>query len=67
MLVQGLELTLIGMTGVFTFLLLLSATMRAQAAVFKYLGVSDETEATDGNGADGELVAAAIAVRLKNG
>lgn len=67
MLVQGLELTLIGMTGVLTFLLLLVAAMRAQAAVFKYLGVSDETEATDENGADGELVAAAIAVRLKNG
>ena len=67
MLVQGLELTLIGMTGVFTFLLLLVATMRAQAAVFKYLGVSDESGTTDGNGADGELVAAAIAVRLKNG
>lgn len=67
MLVQGLELTLIGMTGVLTFLLLLVAAMRVQAAVFKYLGVSDETEATDENGADGELVAAAIAVRLKNG
>lgn len=67
MLVQGLELTLIGMTGVFTFLLLLVVLMSAQAAIFKYLGVSDEAETTDKNGADDELIAAAIAVKLKNG
>ena len=67
MLVQGLELTLIGMTGVFTFLLLLVVLMSAQAAIFKYLGVSGESETTDKNGADDELIAAAIAVKLKNG
>lgn len=67
MLVQGLELTLIGMTGVFTFLLLLVVLMSAQAAIFKYLDVSDESETTDKNGADDELIAAAIAVKLKNG
>ena len=67
MLVQGLELTLIGMTGVFTFLLLLVVLMSAQAAIFKYLGVSDESETTDKNGADDELIASAIAVKLKNG
>ena len=62
---EGLELTFIGMSGVFLFLLLLVAMMYAQAAIFKYLGVSDETaEQEDENEA---LVAAAIAVKLKNG
>lgn len=64
MFVEGLELTLIGMSGVFLFLLLLIALMYAQAKVFQYLGVSDETEET--GGADEALVAAAIAVKLKN-
>ena len=65
MLVEGLELTLIGMSGVFLFLLLLIGLMYAQAAIFQYLGISDETEAeTD---SDETLVAAAIAVKLKNG
>ncbi len=65
MFVEGLELTLTGMSGVFLFLLLLIASMYAQAAIFQYLGISDETEkTTDG---DEALVAAAIAVRLKNG
>ena len=65
MLVEGLELTLIGMSGVFLFLLLLIGSMYAQAAIFQYLGISDETEAeTD---SDETLVAAAIAVKLKNG
>lgn len=66
MFAQGLELTLIGMSGVFLFLLLLIASMYAQAAIFKYLGVSDESEKTDGAD-DGDLIAAAIAVKLKNG
>lgn len=66
MFAQGLELTLIGMSGVFLFLLLLVVSMYAQAAIFKYLGVSDESEKTDGAD-DGDLIAAAIAVRLKNG
>lgn len=65
MFVEGLELTLIGMSGVFLFLLLLIASMYAQAAIFQYLGISDETEKTTGG--DEALVAAAIAVRLKNG
>ncbi len=63
--IVGLELTLIGMTGVFLFLLLLVALMYAQAAIFQYLGISDETEETADE--DEALVAAAIAVRLKNG
>ena len=63
--IVGLELTLIGMTGVFLFLLLLVALMYAQAAIFQYLGISDETEETVDE--DESLVAAAIAVRLKNG
>lgn len=65
MFVEGLELTLTGMSGVFLFLLLLIASMYAQAAIFQYLGISDETEKTTGG--DEALVAAAIAVRLKNG
>ncbi len=65
MFVEGLELTLIGMSGVFLFLLLLIASMYAQAAIFQYLGISDETEKTTGG--NEALVAAAIAVRLKNG
>ena len=65
MFVDGLELTLIGMSGVFLFLLLLIASMYAQAAIFQYLGISDETEKTTGG--DEALVAAAIAVKLKNG
>ena len=65
MVVEGLELTLIGMSGVFLFLLLLIASMYAQAAIFQYLGISDETEKTTGG--DEALVAAAIAVKLKNG
>lgn len=65
MFVEGLELTLIGMSGVFLFLLLLIVSMYAQAAIFQYLGISDETEKTTGG--DEALVAAAIAVRLKNG
>lgn len=65
MFVEGLELTLIGISGVFLFLLLLVASMYAQAAIFQYLGISDETEKTTGG--DEALVAAAIAVKLKNG
>lgn len=65
MFVEGLELTLIGMSGVFLFLLLLIASMYAQAAIFQYLGISDETEKATGG--DEALVAAAIAVKLKNG
>lgn len=65
MFVEGLELTLIGMSGVFLFLLLLIVSMYAQAAIFQYLGISDETEKTTGG--DEALVAAAIAVKLKNG
>ena len=66
MFAQGLELTLTGMSGVFLFLSLLIASMYAQAAVFKYLGVSDESGKTD-DADDGDLIAAAIAVKLKNG
>lgn len=65
MIAEGLELTVAGMGGVFLFLLLLIGLMYLQAAVFKYLGVSDvPAEEKD---EDEALVAAAIAVRLKNG
>jgi Na+-transporting methylmalonyl-CoA/oxaloacetate decarboxylase gamma subunit len=65
MIVEGLELTLIGMSSVFLFLLLLVGLMYAQAAIFKYLGISDESaEPVNENEA---LIAAAIAVKLKNG
>lgn len=67
MLTEGFELTLIGMSGVFLFLLLLIASMYAQAAIFKYLGVSDESEKSSADAGDEALVAAAIAVKLKNG
>ncbi|MBO4520079.1 MAG: hypothetical protein J5787_02620 [Alphaproteobacteria bacterium] len=65
MIVEGLELTLIGMSSVFLFLLLLVTLMYAQAAIFKYLGVSDES--ADPANEDEALIAAAIAVKLKNG
>lgn len=65
MFVEGLGLTLIGMSGVFLFLLLLVGLMYAQAAVFKYLGVSDESEEPENE--NEALIAAAIAVKLKNG
>ena len=60
---EGLELALIGMSGVFLFLLLLVGLMYAQAAIFKYLGVSDESAEP---AKDEALIAAAIAVKLKN-
>lgn len=65
MLMEGLELTLIGMSGVFLFLSLLIGLMYAQAAAFKYLGVSDESERPEDE--NEALIAAAIAVKLKNG
>ena len=65
MFVEGLNLTLIGMSGVFLFLLLLVGLMYAQAAAFKYLGVSDESAKPENE--DEALIAAAIAVKLKNG
>ena len=64
MLLEGLELTLIGMSSVLVFLLMLVALMYAQAAVFKYLGITDEVEQSAGD--DDALIAAAIAVKLKN-
>ena len=65
MFVEGLGLTLVGMSGVFLFLLLLVGLMYAQAAVFKYLGVSDESAEPENE--NEALIAAAIAVKLKNG
>ena len=65
MFVEGLGLTLVGMSGVFLFLLLLVGLMYAQAAVFKYLGVSDESAEPESE--NEALIAAAIAVKLKNG
>lgn len=65
MIAEGLELTVAGMGGVFLFLLLLIGLMYLQAAVFKYLGISDGP--AEGKDEDEALVAAAIAVRLKNG
>ena len=65
MFVEGLELTLIGMSCVFVFLMLLVGLMYAQASIFKYLGITDESAGT-GNG-DESLIAAAIAVKLRNG
>ena len=65
MFVEGLELTLIGMSGVFLFLSLLVALMYAQAAIFKYLGITDESGKSEDE--DEALIAAAIAVKLKNG
>lgn len=64
MLLEGLELTLIGMSSVLVFLLMLVALMYAQAAVFKYLGITDEVKQSAGD--DDALIAAAIAVKLKN-
>ena len=67
MLTEGFELTLIGMSSVFLFLRLLIASMYAQAAIFKYLGISDESEKNSVDAGEEALVAVAIAVKLKNG
>lgn len=65
MFAEGLGLTLIGMSGVLVFLSLLIALMYAQAAIFSYLGITDKSERAESE--DEALIAAAIAVKLKNG
>ena len=64
MFAEGLELTLIGMSGVLVFLLLLIALMYAQAAIFNYLGIADESEQSEDE--DEALIAGGVAVELKN-
>ena len=64
MISQGVMVTLYGMGGVFIFLLLLISCMYFQAWVFKYLGISDETQ--ESSAEDDALIAAAIAVKIKN-
>lgn len=67
MLAEGLKVTVYGMGGVFLFLLFLVSLMYAQAGIFKYLKISDKPAQSEQDNADEEMVAAAIALKLKNG
>ncbi|MCQ2913982.1 MAG: hypothetical protein MJ247_02160 [Alphaproteobacteria bacterium] len=67
MLAEGLKVTVYGMGGVFLFLLFLVSLMYAQAGIFKYLKISDKSAQSEQDNADEEMVAAAIALKLKNG
>ena len=68
MITEGITITAAGMGGVFLFLLLLVCAMYAQAWIFDYLGIADETESDTADSADGDAaVAAAIALKIKNG
>lgn len=64
MISQGVMVTLYGMGGVFIFLLLLISCMYFQAWGFKYLGISDQAQ--ESSAEDEALIAAAIAVKVKN-
>ena len=65
---EGITITAAGMGGVFLFLLLLVCAMYAQAWIFNYLGITDEAEpAENDSAADDAAIAAAIAVKIKNG
>lgn len=68
MITEGITITVAGMGGVFLFLLLLVSAMYAQAWIFNYLGITDEAEAAENDSADDDAaVAAAIALKIKNG
>lgn len=67
MLAEGLKVTVYGMGGVFLFLLFLVSLMYVQAGIFKYLKISDKSAEVGQDNADEEMVAAAIALKLKNG
>ena len=67
MITEGLTITAAGMGGVFLFLLLLVSVMYATAAVFKYLGIEDGEASPAVSDDEGARIAAAIAVKIKNG
>ena len=68
MITEGITITAAGLGGVFLFLLLLVCAMYAQAWIFDYLGIADETESDTADSADDDAaVAAAIALKIKNG
>lgn len=68
MITEGITITAAGMGGVFLFLLLLVCAMYAQAWIFDYLGIADETASDTADSADDDAaVAAAIALKIKNG
>lgn len=67
MITEGLQITAAGMGGVFLFLLLLVSVMYATAAVFKYLGITDGEASPAPSDDEGARIAAAIAVKIKNG
>lgn len=66
MITEGLEITAVGMTSVFLFLLLLVVSMNLLAAAFRYLGIADEAPAQRESEEDEALIAAVVAVKLKN-
>lgn len=61
---EGLIITAVGMTSVFSFLLLLVVSMTLLASAFRYLGVVDETAPQEE--IDEAMIAAIAAVKLKN-
>lgn len=68
MITEGITITAAGMGGVFLFLLLLVGAMYAQAWIFNYLGITDEAESAENDSAeDDAAIAAAIALKIKNG
>lgn len=68
MITEGITITVAGMGGVFLFLLLLVGAMYAQAWIFNYLGITDEAEAAENDSVDDDAaIAAAIAIKIKNG
>ena len=68
MITEGITITAAGMGGVFLFLLLLVCAMYAQAWIFSYLGIADEEESNENDSAaDDAAIAAAIALKIKNG
>lgn len=65
MFAEGITITIAGMTSVFLFLLLLVSLMYGIAAIFKYLEIQDGPPIQVGQ-EDDALIAAAVAVKLKN-
>ena len=69
MITEGITITAAGMGGVFLFLLLVVCAMYAQAWIFSYWGIADEEESNenDSSADDAAAIAAAIALKIKNG
>lgn len=67
MMMEGLTITAAGMGGVFLFLMLLVSVMYGTAAVFRYLGIEDAAPVPAAADDEGARIAAAVAVKIRNG